>query len=69
MVKKLPPIRHDVTVEHNGKQHTGSYTVQSGVVSVSSFYGSKATQLGGSDASRIARRLLIELVIANQGDA
>ena len=62
MVKR-PPECHDVEVEIDGKRHRGSYSVDRGVIRVSySDGGSKATQLGGIDPDRLAKRLLSELV-------
>jgi hypothetical protein len=64
MAKKPPAIEHEFTIEHDGKQHTGVWTRQSDAVTVSSFYGSKSTQVGGSSPERVASWLLRELVIA-----
>jgi hypothetical protein len=55
-------IRNDVATEIDGKRHTGSYVVDSGVITVSNADGSRATQLGRSDAHHLAKRLLGELV-------
>ena len=68
MAKKPPRFRYEITIEHNGKPYTGSYTVQSGIVTVDSMYGRKSTQVGGSDAERIARLMLGELVIQHGTD-
>ena len=56
------------SVEHDRKQYTGSYTVESDVVTVSSMYGSKSTQLGGSPSERVASWLLRELVTQRSGN-
>ena len=61
---KTRPHRYEVSFEHDdGKTYTGSYTVESGVVTVTSSYGSKATQLGRTQAEQLARLMLRELVI------
>jgi hypothetical protein len=62
MVRKPPPISHDVSVETNGTTHNGRYTVESGVVTVTYGFYHKATQVGESSSDRIARMLLRELV-------
>lgn len=63
MSKKQPqPMSRDVAVERDGKTHTGSYTVERGVVRVSYRDGSKATQVGNSSPERVARLLLSGLV-------
>ena len=56
-----PPPR-DVALERDGQTYRGSYVVTRGVVTVSSLYGSKATQVGNLDAAQVARLLLSELV-------
>jgi hypothetical protein len=63
MARKRQPILQDISIERDGKHHSGTYTVQSGVVTVHLFgSGTKATQVGNSSAERIARILLSELV-------
>ena len=51
-------------ISTQGKQYTGAYTIQSGVVTVTSMYGSKSTQLGSSPSERVAGWLLGELVVS-----
>ena len=48
----------EVTIEFDGKAYKGRYKVESKMVHVTSVYGSKSTQLGGSTAVVIARMLL-----------
>ena len=68
MAKKPSPESRDVVIDRDGKQHTGHYTVEGGVVRVRYFGGtaiggvSKATQVGNSSPERVARLLLAELV-------
>jgi len=51
-----------VWIEFGGRSFFGSYAVDDdGLVTVKTPLGSKATQLGGSSAISIARRLLKEL--------
>jgi hypothetical protein len=63
-----PQPERTVTIERDGKTHTGSYTIAGGAVRVSYFGGkaiggaSKATQIGNSSPERIAKLLLAELV-------
>jgi hypothetical protein len=59
--KPMPPPRA-ITIERDGVRHTGHFTVQSGVVSVSDRMDSKSTQIGGSSADAVAKALLSELV-------
>ena len=60
--RRQPPPPEPVSVEYKGKAYSGTYTVEGGLVYVSSAHGSKATQQGNSPAEWIARRLLLELV-------
>ena len=60
------PVR-DVTVEVDGVKHKGTYYVQDSTVFVRSPIGSKATQVGGSQPSAIARMLLSELAREAKG--
>lgn len=62
MPKAKPPRSYEVTIDRDGSTYRGSYTVQGRVVSVSSAYGSKSTQVGGLDGATVARLLLAELV-------
>jgi hypothetical protein len=62
-MRQKQPISFDVALERDGKRYSGSYTVESGVVTVHfPPWGTKATQIGNSSADRIARLLLSELV-------
>ncbi len=55
----------EVSVEIEGKIHAGRYIVERKVVTVTSGFGQKSTQLGGSNPEDIARLLLSELVRAH----
>jgi hypothetical protein len=59
--KKTYARPYDVSIEFEGKSYSGTYTVENGMVYVSSSMGSKATQVGGSPHAVTARRLLREL--------
>jgi hypothetical protein len=54
-----------VNVTINGITYEGTYYVQQSMVYVQSSFGSKATQVGGSEPRAIARMLLSELVRAS----
>ncbi len=60
----MPSSPCEVRIEVAGKEYCGSYRVQGRppLVYLTSEYGNKATQLGGSPAEMIARLLLHELV-------
>ena len=50
-----------VTVDLEGESFTGTYTVSRGVVTVTAYFGTKSTQLGGGTPESVARMLLHEL--------
>jgi len=56
----------EVEVREAGKIYKGTYRVASGIVTVSSAYGTKSTQVGSSDSGRLAEALLLELVVAGR---
>jgi hypothetical protein len=60
--RKTQPREYPVSVEHEGKTYTGSYSVAKGVVTVWYDLRSNTTQVGGSRADSVARMLLFELV-------
>ncbi len=60
-MKKLSPT-FEVNIEFDNKSYSANYTVSSKVVTVSSLYGSKSTQVGGSSASAVARMLFSEIL-------
>ena len=63
MTRQRPPHCFDVEIEMDGT-HSGTYTVESGVVRVSYFGGGrKATEVGHASPETIARMLLRELVV------
>ena len=45
---------YPISIEFEGKTYSAIYTLETGVVEVSSLYGSEATLQGGSDARNIA---------------
>ena len=51
-----------VTIDYQGKQHRGSYYEERGMITVSSQYGSKTTQIGHSTAELLAATMLRELL-------
>jgi hypothetical protein len=60
MKRERAPNTVSVTID--GQTHTGDWILERGLVRVSSAYGLKSTQLGGSPGNLIAQRLLRELV-------
>lgn len=54
----------EISIDYKGKKITGSYVVQSKMVTVDSFYGQKSTQLGGMLPDSLAKILLRELADA-----
>ncbi|CAN5358373.1 hypothetical protein BH10PSE17_BH10PSE17_25020 [soil metagenome] len=59
-----PQQPRDVSVEINGKTYHGTYTTESGTVTVSNGYSRQTTHVGGSHADVIARMMLREIVQA-----
>jgi hypothetical protein len=51
------------TVEVDGRQVSGSWAVEDGMVKVRTPKGEKATQIGSHNPTWLARRLLEELVM------
>lgn len=45
---------YPISIEFEGKTYSATYTVESGIVTVSSLYGSEATLQSGSGAQNIA---------------
>jgi hypothetical protein len=62
MEKRPSAVAHYVELELDGTRFAGSYSVESGVVTV--VYGrfTKSTQVGDSSSERVAKMLLRELV-------
>ena len=52
------------TYEHAGKTYSGTYEVRSKMVHVTTEFGSKSTQVGGSPPLAIAKMLARELAQA-----
>jgi hypothetical protein len=48
---------YPISIEFGGKTYSASYTLESGVVTVSSLYGSEATLQGGAGAQTVASEL------------
>ena len=65
--RSFGPKPDEVEVEKAGKIHKGTYRVESGIVTVSSAYGTKSTQVRSSVADKLAKDLLLELVVARSG--
>jgi hypothetical protein len=56
-------MEQKVTYHDGEREYIGYYSVdRKGILTVSSSYGSKSTQVGGSTAASLARLLLRELV-------
>ena len=53
---------HQVSYQHEGRTYTGSYTVSGKVVTTTSAYGKKSTQVGQSPPALVARWLLGDMV-------
>ena len=53
-----------IAIEKDGKTYRGSYRVSRGILTVTSLYGEKSTQVGGLAPEVLARILLLELVDA-----
>ncbi len=51
-----------VSVESGGKKYSATYYVKNDVITVSTFTGSKSTQLAGLEAETLAKLLLGELI-------
>lgn len=50
------------TFEHAGKPHSGTFTIQSKMIHVSTAWGKKAAELGGVPALTMARMVARELI-------
>jgi hypothetical protein len=58
-----PPLpSRDVEIEIDGRRHSGRYTVDRDVLTVSHANGQIATQVGNTPVENLARQLLSELV-------
>jgi hypothetical protein len=57
-------IRHEVTIEFQGRNASGRYSISRGTITVSTvFYGRKSTHVGGSTPASLARIMLRELAM------
>ena len=54
-------MSQEISIDVEGKKYTGRVEVNRGIVTVSSAYRIKSTQVGGSPATVIARLLLGEI--------
>jgi len=55
----------EIIIELNGKRFAGRYIVKNRIVTVTSGFGEKSTQVGGSNPESLARIILEELVREN----
>jgi hypothetical protein len=60
--KRNPAVKREVSIEYKGKTYNATYTVEKGIITVSTLYGKKATQVGGSPPESLARIMIRELV-------
>lgn len=58
-------MQREITIDINGKSYSGRYEVKRKVLTLSSSYGTKSTQLGSLPAETLAKMLLGELVREN----
>jgi hypothetical protein len=63
---KKPPSWSPITVEHDGKAYSGRFYIDGRLITVLYNGRTKTTQLGDSDATAIASRLLSELLPENK---
>jgi hypothetical protein len=63
---KKPPSWSPVAIERDGKAYSGKFYVDGRLITVLYNGRTKTTQLGGSDATAIASRLLSELLPENK---
>ncbi len=62
------PVPIKVSIERDGKMYTGEYSIESGMLTLTTPKGGrKVTQVGGTPAASLAQLLLGELV--NEGKA
>jgi hypothetical protein len=55
-------IHREVTIEFQGRNASGRYSISRGTITVSTvFYGCKSTHVGGSTPASLARIMLREL--------
>ena len=59
-------MSEEIKVEIDGKTHSGRVELSPGLVTVSTAYGNKTAQIGGSPVESIARTLLREIVQAEK---
>jgi len=54
-------IRREVTIEFQGRNASGRYSISRGTIVSTVFYGRKSTHVGGSTPASLARIMLREL--------
>ena len=59
-------MSEEIMVEIDGKTHSGRVEVSPGRVTVSTAYGNKTAQIGGSPVENVARTLLRAIVLAEK---
>jgi hypothetical protein len=52
----------EIIIELSGNKFTGRYIIKNRMVTVTSGFGQKSTQVGNSDPKSLARMLLTELI-------
>jgi hypothetical protein len=66
MGRRMPQY-YKIEYEIDGNRHRGWYYVEDGLITVSTEFGRKCTQLGGMRAEALARMLLRELIREQDG--
>ena len=61
MAKDKPHDWKNIEIQIDGRTVRGTYYVEKGIVTVTTLYGRKSTQVGGSSPESIARLLLRSL--------
>lgn len=61
MAKDKPYDWKDIEIKVHGRKVRGIYYIEKGIVTVTSLYGEKSRQVGGSSPESIARLLLRNL--------
>lgn len=64
---KNAPFPYDVTCVIDGREYKGSYVIALKMVKVTSSYGTKSTQVGGSNAEITALRLFQNILTNAKG--
>ncbi len=64
---EIPPSRHPVSCEHQGKTHKGTYWVAGKILTVATGGGGRSKRVGTMEPQELAMQLLLELVRAGKG--